>query len=189
MGVIHRSVDAKFLNGLRCGRRQRLTNGQIGRRRSLNYFRSGAAGAGDSGVVDDAGGSDRARGLAIEQIAGVDAVEQKCVAGVALTVGPYRLIAESRVGTGSGGQFGVYSWRKNGEAGEAAGGQRDGINLVRFEDVTVGGVDGVHQRRGLNFYDRPDLADGQRRIDGGCTIGLNGDGRYLLGFETFVSEG
>src|SRR5271157_2251100 len=137
LGIVHRSVDAKFLNGLRCGRRQALADGQIGRRRTLNYLRCGAASAGDAGIVHDAGRSHRTGGLAIEQSAGIDAIQQEGVAGITLAVGPYRLVAQASVGAGAAGQFGIYTGRKNGESGEAARGQRNVINLILFEDVSV----------------------------------------------------
>src|SRR5260370_11578886 len=100
--VVHRSVDAKFLNRFWSGRRQRLADGEEGSRQPLNNSSTGAAGAGNARIVDDAGGCDRTRGFAVEQIACVDAIEQKSVAGIALAVGPYRLIAESRIGAGAG---------------------------------------------------------------------------------------
>ncbi len=99
--VVHGSVHAKFLNCFRGRGRQRLANGQIGRRRALNDLGGGAARAGHSGIVHNARGSHLAGALAVEQIAGVDAVQQKGIAGVALAVGPDRLIAQTAVGPGS----------------------------------------------------------------------------------------
>ena len=52
--VVHGSVHAELLHGLRRRCRQSLADGQIGRRRALDDFRGGAAGTGNARVVDDA---------------------------------------------------------------------------------------------------------------------------------------
>jgi len=186
--IVHRGIDAEFLNRLRCRSRQCLPDGQIRRRRGLNYFRGSVGGIRNAGIVHDARGTHRTRGLAIKQIAGVDAIEQKSVAGIALAVGPDRLITESGVGAGAFGQFRIDSGRKNGEAREAAGRQWDVLNLILFEDVAVRRVDRIHQRVGLHFDDRAYLADRQRHVDGCRAIRLHGNRRYLLGLESVMSE-
>ena len=101
--VIHGSVDAKFLNRLRSGRGQCLANGEIRRCRALKDFRRGAARAGNAGIVHNPCRRDLACALSIEEIAGVDAIQQKSIAGVALAIGPDRLIAQSGVHTGAVG--------------------------------------------------------------------------------------
>src|SRR5208282_1553326 len=99
--VVHRSVHAHLLNRLRSRSGQRLADGEVDGSGALN--RSGAR-TGDSshtGVVDDAGRGDLACALAVKQIAGVDSVQQETVAGIALAIGPDRLVAESAVGAGA----------------------------------------------------------------------------------------
>src|SRR5208282_6134080 len=100
----------------------------------------------NASVVYNAGRGDLACALAVEQVAGIDAVQQEAVAGIALAIGPDRLVAETAVYARAAGQFGVYSGRKYGESGEAAGGQRDFLNLLLVHHITVGGVDRVHER-------------------------------------------
>jgi hypothetical protein len=62
---------------------------------------------------------------------------------MALAVGPDGRVAETAVRSGTAGEFGVNTGREDGKAGEAAGGQWDGVDLRLVEDVAVGGVDGV----------------------------------------------
>src|SRR5208282_4551711 len=91
LGVVHGGIDAKFFDGFGRGSGKRLADGEIGRSCALKRFGSragNAGGAADTGVVDDASGSDLAGAFAVEEIAGVDAVEKESVAGVALAVGP-----------------------------------------------------------------------------------------------------
>lgn len=64
--IVHRGIDAKLLNGFRRRRGQSLANGQIRRGGALNFFGGGAAGAGDAGIVHNAGGSNGTRTLAVE---------------------------------------------------------------------------------------------------------------------------
>ena len=142
-----------------------------------------------SGIVHDAGRGHLAGALAVEQVAGVDAIQQKAVAGVALAIGPDRLIAQAAVGAGAAGQFGIHSGRKNGQSGEAARGQRHGVDLLLFQNVTVGGVDRIHQRVRLHLNHRAHLADRQRGVDRRGAVGLHRDGRNLFALKTFVSEG
>ena len=52
---------------------------------------------------------------------------------------------------GSAGQLGADAGGLHREAGKAAGGQRDGIDLRLIHHVAVGGVHGIHQRRGFHF--------------------------------------
>ena len=91
LGVVHGSVYAKFFDGFGGGSGESLADGEIGGSGALKGLgrRAGnAGGAADAGVVDDAGGSYLAGAFAVEEIAGVDAIEEKGVAGVALAVGP-----------------------------------------------------------------------------------------------------
>jgi len=93
LGVVHRGVDAKLLNGFRSGRWQSLADGEIRRSGALNDFGGGAGGAGNAGVVDHARGSHLAGAFAVEEIAGIDSVKKERVAGIALAVGPDGLIS------------------------------------------------------------------------------------------------
>src|SRR5580704_8487576 len=89
LGVVHGSVHPKLFDRLRSGRGESLADGEIGGSGALQRFGSGAGdacGAADAGVVDDAGRGHLAGAFAVEEIAGVDAVEEESVAGVALAV-------------------------------------------------------------------------------------------------------
>ncbi len=189
LGVVHGGVDAKFF--YRFGRRrgQSLTNCEIGRGGALDDCSAAAGGAADAGVVYDASGGDLAGAFAIEEVAGVNAVEEKTVAGIALTVGPDGLIAESAVGARAAGEFRIHARGKKSEAGEAAGGQGDGLDLILFEDVAVGGVLRIHEGRGFHGNGGADLADFESYVYGCGAIRLHGDGRNFLGFEAVVGEG
>ncbi len=101
--VIHGRVHSKFLNGLRRGAWQRLANGKIHRRGALDYCRSELCRAADSRVIHNPCGSHLARALAVEQIFGVHAIQEKTVAGIALAVGPDRLVTQTCVGAGAAG--------------------------------------------------------------------------------------
>src|ERR1017187_861712 len=82
--IVHRSVDAKFSNRFRSGRRQCLADGQVDCRRALNWSGAGAGSIGDASVVYNASRGNLACTLAVKQIAGVDAIEQETIAGIAL---------------------------------------------------------------------------------------------------------
>ena len=118
--VIHGRVDVKLLNRFRRRRRQSLADRQIRRCRALDDFRCGAAGTGDASIVHYSRRGHLAGALAVEQIAGIDTVQQECVAGVALAIGPDRLIPQSRVYAGSVRQFRVHARRKNRQSRETA---------------------------------------------------------------------
>ena len=136
LGVVHGSVYAKFFDGFGSGSGESLTDGKIGRGGALKRLggRAGnAGGATDAGIVDDAGAGNLAGAFAVEEIAGVDAVEEECVAGVALAVGPDGKIAEAGVDAGAAGEFGVHAGRENGKAGETAGGKGNGFELRLFQ--------------------------------------------------------
>src|ERR1700758_3045947 len=127
--VVHRGIDADLLNSLRGRRRDRLTDRQVDGRRALNWRRAGAGRIRHAGVVHDAGRCDLAGALAVEQVAGVDPIDQKTVAGIALSVGPDGLVAQAAVDPGSTRQFSIYTGRQNGEPGETACWQRDSVDL------------------------------------------------------------
>ena len=60
---------------------------------------------------------------------------RKLLRRVALAVGPDGRVAQTGVGAGAAGQFGVDAGAMSGQAGKAAGGQRDGFNLRLVEHV------------------------------------------------------
>ncbi len=105
----------------------------------------------DASGVDDAGGAYLAGALAVEEVGGIDAIEGEAVGGIALAVGPDGLVAEAGVCAGSAGEFRVDAGGEDGCAGEAAGGQRDGVDLRSIEDIADGGIDGVHERGGVDL--------------------------------------
>ena len=138
---------------------------------------------------DDASGGDLAGAFAVEEIAGINAVEEEGVTGVALAVGPDGEIAEASVGAGAAGEFGVHAGREDGQAGETAGGQGNGFELIFFEDVAIGGVDGVQQRSGFDSYGGADLANFEGGVHGGGAISLNADRGNALRLKSVVGKG
>ncbi len=131
LGVIHRCVDADLLNGFRSGRGKRVADGEIDRGAGLNH--AAAARIAHAGAWAHAVGGHLAGALAVEQVAGVDAVQQKAVAGVALAVGPDGSVAQAGVDAGATGQFGIDAGREDSHPGKAAGGQRDRLDLRSIE--------------------------------------------------------
>src|ERR1700722_486162 len=93
LSVVHRSIYPPLRHGFWRRSGQGLADGEINRRRTLNGRSAGAGGIGHSGIVYNSGRGYLARALAVEQIAGIDAIQQKAVAGVALAIGPDRLIS------------------------------------------------------------------------------------------------
>ena len=72
------------------------------------------------------------------------------------------------------GKFRIDAGRKDGEPREAARGQGDGLDLGFFQNVAVGGINGIHQRRLILHRDRcAHLPDFQRRVHRGGAIGLH----------------
>jgi hypothetical protein len=147
-----------------------------------------AARAGNSSVIHNTRRSHLAGALSVEQIAGVDAIQQEGVAGVALPVGPDRLVAQTAVGSGAGRQFRVDPRRKNGKAGETAGGQWNCFDLCPVQNVPVGRVDGVGQGCFFNRDGRGHLAYLHGRVDSGGAVGLHHDRRYPLRLKSFMRE-
>jgi hypothetical protein len=85
---------------------------------------------GNASVVHDASRCHLARALAVEQIAGIDAVKQKAVAGIALPVSPDRLVSQAAIGSCAAWKLGIHSRGKNCKPGEAPGRQWHGVDLV-----------------------------------------------------------
>ncbi len=189
LGVVHGRVHAHLLNGLWGRSRQCLTDCEVDRCGALDGGGVRARDSGHTGIVHDAGRGHLAGAFAVEQVAGVDSVQQEAVAGVTLAISPDGLIPQATVDAGAAGQFGTGSGRKNGQPRETAGRQRHGIDLILFEDVTVRGVHRVQQGGRVHFDDRAYLTDGQRGVDGGGPVGLHRDGRNLFAFKPVVSEG
>jgi hypothetical protein len=175
LGVVHGSVDAKFFDCFGGGSGKSLSDGKIRRSGALKRFGGGAGdagGAADAGVVNDAGRGDLAGAFAVEEIAGVDTVEEESVASVTLAVGPDGEIAQAGIDAGSAGEFGVDARREDGDAGKAAGGQGDGFELSFFKNVAVRSVDGVEEGSGFDGDGGADLADFEDSVDGGSAGGL-----------------
>ena len=185
--VVHRSVDAKLFDRLWSGTGKSLTYCKINGSGGLNDAAGGLIAR--AGVVDDACGRDLAGALAVEKIAGVDAVEQKCVASVALSVGPDGLAAQSTVDASASGEFGIDAGRQYRETSEAASGQRHGLNLGFFEDVAVRCIHSIEQRRRFNRDGGTHLADFWSDVDGGGAVGLHGDRGKLLRLKSVVRKG
>jgi hypothetical protein len=187
--VIHAGVDAKLLNGFGGRSRNGLADSQIGRSGRLYFCGAELGGSAHTSVVDHARGGDLAGAFAVEQIAGVDAVEQEGVAGIALAVGPDRHVAKAGIYAGAAGKLGVDARGENSEPGETTGGKRSGFDLAFVEDVAVGGVGGVEQRRCFDNYSGIDLTDFESDIDSGSAVGLNGNGGKFLSLKTVMREG
>ena len=185
--VIHRCVDADLLDGFRSGRRKRIADGEIDRGAGLND--AAAAGVAHAGAGTHAIRGYLAGALAVEQVAGVDAVEQEAVAGVALAVGPDGSVAQAGVDACSARQFGIDAGREDGDSGKAAGGQRDRFDLRSIENIAVRGVDRVEQRIHIDFNRVRHGAHFQLRLERDGAVGLHQDARIALGRETFLGKG
>src|SRR5277367_3188179 len=103
--IVHGGVYAHL--GERVGWRsgQRLADREVDRTSAADN--AARAGLKSAGIVDDAVGADGTGALAVEEIAGVDAVEEKAIRRIALAVGPDGLIAEAVGGARTTEQFGV----------------------------------------------------------------------------------
>ena len=112
--VIHRGVDAHLLDRFRGRRGKRIADGEIDRGAGLNN--AAAARVAHAGAWSHARRGYLAGALAVEQVAGVDAIEQEAVAGVALAVGPDRGVAQAGVDAGSARQFSIDAGREDGHA-------------------------------------------------------------------------
>ena len=188
LSVVHRGVDANLLNGFRGGSGKGLSDGEIGRCGALNHAAITAGSSTDARIVHNACGGHLAGALTIEQILGIHAIQQKGVAGIALSVGPDGLIAQAGVRARTGWELGAHSGRKNGQPGEATGWQWNGFELRFVENIAIRGVHGVEQRGFLDGDGRSDLADFQCGVQAYGAIGLNQDGGNFLSFETVVGE-
>ena len=102
--------------------------------------------------------------LAVEQILGVHAIQQKSVAGIALAVGPDGLVAQAGVGARSRREFRANARGKNRQSRETSSRQRDGFQFCFIEDVAVRRIHRVEQRSFLHGDGRAHLADLQRRV-------------------------
>ena len=106
-----------------------------------------------------------------------------------MTVGPHGFVAEAIVDAGASGEFGTDARRENGETGEAAGWQRDGFDLIFFEDVAVGGVHGVEERGGFDGDGGTNFTDFESSVDGGGAVALHGDRGNFLRLKSGVRVG
>ena len=134
-------------------------------------------------------GRDLAGALAVEQVAGVDSVQQEAVAGIALTVGPDRSVAQAGVDAGAAGELGVYTGREDGDTRRAARRQRDGFDLRLIEHIAVGGVDSVEQGIDIDFNRISYCAHGQLTVQRYGSVGLHQDSGNTLGREALQREG
>ena len=129
--------------------------------------------------------------LSVEEIVDVDAIQEKSVAGVTLSIRPNGGIARGprwcRFPQRARALTPVRLCRKTGKTSCR---QRCGVNLRRVHHVSVGRVNGVHQRRCFYFNRRRCFANLQRCIHRGRAVCLNGDVLRLLQIETVcrVSE-
>ncbi len=182
--VVHRGVDPKLLDELGRGRGKRVA--VRAEDRSSHARRAADAGAlADVERVTLRVGT-RA-GLAVEQIGGVDAVHLERVGGIALAVGPDRLVADSSIGIEIGQQLGVHPGSELRRVGEAAGrAERQRGNLVAVQRIAVGVVGGVQQRAADDFNRLAHLADLQGHGDGGGGGFAHRDTRDRGGVEAVV---
>ena len=164
-----------------------IADGQVDRRAGLNHT-AGAAVA-NTRAGDHARGCNLAGALAVEQVAAVDAIQQEAVAGIALTVGPDRGVAQAGVDPGAARQFRIDAGREDGYTGKAAGGQRDRFDLRPIENIAIGGVDRVEQRIHVDFHGVSHGAHFKLRRKRDGAVGLHQDSRVTLGRKTFQGEG
>src|ERR1700674_5286674 len=85
--IVHRSIHAKFLDRLRRGSRNGLSDRQINRRGALKWNRAEVAGLAYPGVVYDSRGVYLAGAFTVKDVAGIHAIQQKTITGIALPVG------------------------------------------------------------------------------------------------------
>jgi hypothetical protein len=81
----------------------RFADGEVNRRAALDRKRAQSGRRADTGFIHNSRGSHLAGRLAVEKVLGVHAIQQERVAGVALAIGPDRLIAQAGVRSGAGG--------------------------------------------------------------------------------------
>jgi len=188
LGIVHRSVHPDFLNGLWSRRGNRFTNRQINGRAALNGKRAQGRRSADAGFIHNSRGCHLARGLAIEHVFGIDAVEEERIARVALAVSPHRLVAQTSVRSSSGGELLVHPGRQQGQARERTRREGNRVDFGLVHHVAVRGVHGVDQRR-FNDADRVrHFADIQSGVHGSRAIGLDLNRRNAQRLKTRVGD-
>src|ERR1700735_4235954 len=185
--VVHGGVDSNFRDALRRWRGNGVADGEIDG--SAAGTDAPASVVGLAGVIDDAEGLNLAGAFAIEQVAGVDAVEEKGIRGVALAVGPNRRVAKAAIAAGPAWQLCVDARRHDGQAGKAAGGQRNRVDLRLIEHVAVGGVNCIQKGRGFDGDRLAHLADLQGGIYRRCAVGLHKNAWVFLRLVSRVDDG
>ena len=188
LGVVHGGVDADFFNGLGSRAGNGVADGEIHRSAALDDAARSVVAA--ARVFNHAGRAYLAGALAVEKVAGVHAVQQKGVRGIALAVGPDGRIAQAGVDARAAVQLRADAGGKNGQPGKAAGRQRRQVDLRVVQNVAVGGVYRVHQRRGFHLDGFAGLADLQRGVHRSRAVGLDRDMLRSLHIEVVgrVSE-
>ena len=142
-----------------------------------------------AGVENGAVVGDTARRFAVEEIVGLDAVDDEAVAGVALTIGEDVLIAEAGVGARAGEEVGVDAGAQKRELREAAGAERSAFDEFGAERVAVGGVGLVQERRAGNGDAGADFAGLERAVDRCGDAADDGDLIVHFGLESVAREG
>src|SRR5580704_102004 len=115
--VVHRGIDADFGEHFGGWRGNRVADGEVNRGQGLNHT-ARAVGGGNAGAVDDARRWNLAGALAIEEIAGIDAIEKEAVRSVALPVGPDGGITETADRASAAGKFRIDAGREDGHTRE-----------------------------------------------------------------------
>ena len=184
--IVHGGVHANFLEGFLRRRGEGLADTVVDRRIGADLAGHGIALA---GVEGEPAGSDLAARLAVEDVVGVDAVHDKAVGGIALSVGPYGLVAESGVGTGASEEVGIDAWGQEGQLGEASRTEGRLADGALIEHVAVGGIGFVEERRTGDFDRRGDRAHLESRVDGGGAFGLDEDLGVDFGGEAGLLDG
>ena len=185
--VIHGSVYAKFFDGFRSGRGQCLANRQIGRRCALKRLRRGARKAG--GAAKPVLFTTRADAtelvlLPLKRLLASTPFSRNVLLVSRWPLAQMGWLPSPVLTPVPAGELRVHSGRKNGQAREAARRQRNRFDLVLFENVAVGGVNGVHQRRGFDGDRGADFADFKRRVHRCGAVALHGNRGNLLRSET-----
>src|SRR6202035_4038885 len=143
------------------------------------WNRAQVAGLAYSGVVHDSGGVYLAGAFTVKDVAGIHAIQQKTITGIALPVGPHGLITQAGVGATAAGKLRVHARGKRGEPGKTTGREGNRFQLHRVEHIAVGSVHSVDQRR-LNYGDRlRSLADLERLVQRHRAVRLYENGRHL----------
>src|ERR1700723_3317946 len=145
--VVHRSRHVHFFDRLHRSRRHPPTNRVVNRSAGLRLPRRRKRFA---GIQDEASSVVVARRFSVEQIVRVHRVESEAVARVSLAIRPDRLIPHAGPPALSRQKIRVHTRRKNRQLRKASSSERNVLDQVAAQRISIRRVRLVHQRR--SFY-------------------------------------